>query len=65
MLTLKQGEIKKMHAIDLAKVKGYKKGLSCIGKSYGVYGMNGAVFQDKKGKLYKITSRSSLLFKYC
>jgi hypothetical protein len=47
MLTLKQSEIKKMHAVDLEKVKGFKKGLSCI------------------GKLYKITSRSSLLFKYC
>lgn len=30
--------------------------------STGVYGMNGALFQDETGKLYAITSRTTTLF---
>ena len=39
--------------------------LSCIGISRGTAGMNGALFINRKtGKMYAITSRSSLLFEY-
>lgn len=66
MLKLKQKDIKSMRgAIDITKSSKTIKGLTCIGKSYGTYGMNGALFTGKNGKLYKITSRSSNLFKYC
>ena len=65
MLTLKQKELKKTRAKDITKDNKTYKGLTCIGKSYGTYGMNGALFVDKKGNMYKITSRSSNLFKYC
>lgn len=38
--------------------------LKRIGFSKGVYGINGALFLGKNGKMYAITSRSSLLFAY-
>ena len=39
--------------------------LQTIAMSFGVYGMNGALFQDENGKLYKITARNSTLFQMC
>ncbi len=39
--------------------------LRTIAKSFGVYGMNGALFQDENGELYKITARNSMLFQMC
>lgn len=36
--------------------------LITLNVSTGVYGMNGALFQDESGKLYAITSRTSTLF---
>lgn len=36
--------------------------LTTLNVSTGVYGMNGALFQDEAGKLYAITSRNSTLF---
>lgn len=36
--------------------------LTTLNVSAGVYGMNGALFQDESGKLYAITSRTSTLF---
>lgn len=39
--------------------------LQTIAMSFGVYGMNGALFQDENGKLYKITARNTTLFQMC
>ena len=39
--------------------------LRTIAMSFGVYGMNGALFQDENGKLYKITARNTTLFQMC
>ena len=39
--------------------------LRTIAMSFGVYGMNGALFEDEKGELYKITSRNTTLFQMC
>ena len=39
--------------------------LQIIAMSYGVYGMNGALFEDENGELYKITARNSTLFQMC
>ena len=39
--------------------------LRTIAMSYGVYGMNGALFEDETGELYKITARNSTLFQMC
>lgn len=36
-----------------------------IAMSFGVYGMNGALFEDENGELYKITARNSTLFQMC
>ena len=36
-----------------------------VAMSFGVYGMNGALFEDEKGDLYKITARNSTLFQMC
>lgn len=36
--------------------------LTTLNVSTGVYGINGALFQDEAGKLYAITSRTSTLF---
>lgn len=39
--------------------------VTCIKKSYGVYGMNGAMLRgDKTGKIYIIVGRTSNLFRY-
>ena len=39
--------------------------LRTVAMSYGVYGMNGALFEDENGDLYKITTRNSTLFQMC
>lgn len=39
--------------------------LQTIAISFGVYGMNGALFEDENGELYKITARNSTLFQMC
>ena len=39
--------------------------LRTVAMSFGVYGMNGALFEDKNGELYKITARNSTLFQMC
>ena len=36
--------------------------LRTVAMSFGVYGMNGALFEDENGELYKITARNSTLF---
>ena len=39
--------------------------LKTVAISFGVYGMNGALFEDENGELYKITARNSTLFQMC
>ena len=39
--------------------------LRIVAMSFGVYGMNGALFEDENGDLYKITARNSTLFQMC
>ena len=39
--------------------------LRTVAMSYGVYGMNGALFEDENGALYKITARNSTLCQMC
>ena len=39
--------------------------LQTVAMSFGVYGMNGALFQDENGDLYKITARNTTLFQMC
>ena len=39
--------------------------LRTVAISYGVYGMNGALFEGENGELYKITARNSTLFQMC
>lgn len=39
--------------------------LQIVAMSYGVYGMNGALFEDENGELYKITTRNGTLFQMC
>lgn len=39
--------------------------LRTIAMSFGVHGMNGALFEDENGDLYKITARNSTLFQMC
>ena len=39
--------------------------LKTVAMSFGVYGMNGALFVDENGELYKITARNTTLFQMC
>ena len=39
--------------------------LQTVAMSFGVYGMNGAIFEDENGELYKITARNTTLFQMC
>ena len=39
--------------------------LRTVAMSFGIYGMNGALFQDENGDLYKITARNTTLFQMC
>lgn len=66
-----QREIKRLIKLGAAKeltdtttVK--NSGLTTVAMSFGIYGMNGALFRhDTTGELYAIPSRSTLLFYYC
>ena len=53
------------YSFDQANELMNKHTLRTIAISFGVYGMNGALFQDEKGDLYKITARNSTLFQMC
>ena len=48
-------------ANDLMK----KHNLQTIAMSFGVHGMNGALFKDENGDRYKITARNTTLFQMC
>ena len=39
--------------------------LRTVAMSFGVNGMNGALFEDENGELYKIAARNSTLFQMC
>lgn len=65
MLTLTKKEIKNFDALDITTKKEKIPGLSVFAMSFGVYGMNGAILRDEKGNFYKITDRTSNLFRYC
>lgn len=39
--------------------------LRIVAMSFGVYGMNGTLFEDENGELYKITARNNTLFQMC
>ena len=39
--------------------------LQTVAMSFGIYGMNGALFEDENRELYKITARNSALFQMC
>lgn len=40
--------------------------LDTVAMSFGIYGMNGAIFKHRQtGELYAIPSRSTMLFYYC
>ena len=53
------------YSFDQANDLMNKHTLRIIAMSYGVYGMNGALFEDENGELYKITARNSTLFQMC
>ncbi|MDE7025555.1 MAG: hypothetical protein K2O88_06725 [Paramuribaculum sp.] len=65
-----QREIKRLiklgAAIELTDTKAVKYSeLRTVAMSFGIYGMNGALFQhETTGQLYAIPSRSTLLFYY-
>lgn len=65
MKTLTQKQIRQTNAKDITATDEKIQGLTCIAKSFGIYGMNGALFIDDKGNKYKITCRNSNLFGYC
>ena len=53
------------YSFDQANDLMNKHTLRTVAMSFGVYGMNGALFQDENGELYKITARNSTLFQMC
>ena len=53
------------YSFDQANELMNKHTLRTVAMSYGVYGMNGALFEDENGELYKITARNSTLFQMC
>ena len=53
------------YSFDQANDLMNKHTLRTVAISFGVYGMNGALFEDENGDLYKITARSSTLFQMC
>lgn len=65
MLTLTKKEIKNFDAIDITTKKEKIENLEIFAKSYGIYGMNGAILKDRNGNFYKIIDRVSNLFRYC
>ena len=53
------------YSFDQANELMNKHNLQIVAMSFGVYGMNGALFKDENGELYKITARNSTLFQMC
>lgn len=68
MLKVTQKEIKEFPAIDITTWSDEKLAalprLEEIAYSIGVYGCNGKLFHGTDGKFYKITSRSTNLFRF-
>lgn len=72
MEKITQKAIREMYAIDITNYSFDQANdlmdahtLRTIAMSFGVYGMNGALFQDENGELYKITARNTTLFQMC
>ena len=68
MIKTTQKTIKGVNAIDITsyseeQIKQLPK-LEKIAYSVGIYGMNGLLLEDENGKRYKITSRSTNLFRF-
>ena len=53
------------YSFDQANELMNKHTLRTVAMAFGVYGMNGALFEDENGDLYKITARNSTLFQMC
>ena len=53
------------YSFDQANELMNKHTLRTVAMSFGVYGMNGALFEDENGDIYKITARNSTLFQMC
>ena len=53
------------YSFDQANDLMNKHTLRTVAMSFGVYGMNGALFEDESGELYKITARNTTLFQMC
>ena len=68
MLKVTQKKIKEFPAVDITSWSDEKlaelPGLEEVAYSIGVYGCNGKLFHGTDGKFYKITSRSTNLFKF-
>ena len=68
MIKITQKIIKGVNAIDITsyseeQIKQLPK-LEKVAYSVGIYGMNGLLLEDEDGKRYKITSRSTNLFRF-
>ena len=68
MLKVAQKEIKNFPAVDITTWREQKlvelPRLEEIAYSIGIYGCNGKIFRSTDGEFYKITSRSTNLFKF-
>ena len=68
MLKVTQKKIKEFPAVDITtwgeEELGALPGLEEVAYSIGVYGCNGKLFHGTDGKFYKITSRSTNLFRF-
>ena len=68
MLKVTQKEIKEFPAVDITTWSEEKlatlPSVEEIAYSIGVYGCNGKLFHGTDGKFYKITSRSTNLFRF-
>ena len=68
MLKVTQKEIKKFPAVDITAWSDEKlaelPSLEEVAYSIGVYGCNGKLFRGTDGNFYKITSRSTNLFRF-
>ena len=68
MVKITQKIIKGVNAIDITsyseeQIKQLPR-LEKIAYSVGIYGMNSLLLEDENGKRYKITSRSTNLFRF-
>ena len=68
MIKITQKIIKGVNAIDITsyseeQIKQLPK-LEKVAYSVGIYGMNSLLLEDENGKRYKITSRSTNLFRF-